>query len=80
MEKTGNVNARKQYETAICLARMYGVRETLEPFPFIENSVIVDTMLKWSEEYLSSGSDDLLRFFLDKCQSFIGKGETENEG
>lgn len=25
------INERKRYETAICFARMYGVRETLEP-------------------------------------------------
>lgn len=83
MEKAGNVSAKKvtkQYETAIRFARMYGVRETLEPLPFIENEVIVTEMVQWAKEYLESEhcdefqgneANNLIEFFVDKCEGFI---------
>lgn len=50
-------------KTAIILARMYGIRETLEPLPRMPNEEMVDLITKWTEEYLDTEQEDIVRFF-----------------
>lgn len=54
---------RKRLETAIILARMYGIKETLEPLQCISNKKMIVQIEKWTEEYLESELDDIIRFF-----------------
>lgn len=60
------INERKRYETAICFARMYGVRETLEPVQFQETENFVELVLQWADEYLKYHLDDMVSFFETK--------------
>ncbi len=53
-------------KTAVILARMYGVKETLEPLPRMSNEEIVDLITKWTEEYLDTEEGDIVRFFENK--------------
>lgn len=53
-------------KTAIILARMYGIRETLEPLPRMPNEEMVDLITKWTEEYLDTEEGDIVRFFENK--------------
>lgn len=57
----------EKLKTAVILARMYGVRETLEPLPRMSNEEIVDLITKWTEEYLDSEERDIIRFFENKA-------------
>ena len=61
--------ARKRCEAAICFARMYGVMETLEPMPFVENDAVAAQVLRWVEMYLDSGSGDMVQFFQEHCRN-----------
>lgn len=55
----------KQYiETAILLARMYGVAETLEPLPAIPQEKLTPMICGWTEECLQSNGD--MTAFLSK--------------
>lgn len=56
----------EKLETAVILARMYGVKETLEPHPFVSNEEIVMLIMEWTEEYLDSGERDIAQFFESK--------------
>ena len=53
----------KKLETAIILARMYGMKENLEPLPCISNKKMVALILKWTEEYFDIWEEDIERFF-----------------
>lgn len=54
----------KQYlETAILLARMYGIAETLHPWDFLENDKFVQKMKDWTDEFLQIEKGDVLSFF-----------------
>ena len=50
-------------ETAIVLARMYGIKETLEPLPGISNEEVVVLIEKWAKEFLETGEHDIIQFF-----------------
>ena len=56
----------EKLETAVILARMYGVKETLEPLPCIPNEKIVTIIERWTEEYLDTGERDIAQFFESK--------------
>lgn len=56
----------KKLKTAVILARMYGVKETLEPLPCISNEKMVDLITKWTEEYFDTAEEDIVRFFESK--------------
>lgn len=58
----------EKLKTAIILARMYGVKETLEPLPCISNEKMVDLILKWTEEYFDTAAEDMERFFEGRFQ------------
>lgn len=56
----------EKLKTAVILARMYGVRETLEPLPRMSDEKMVDLITKWTEEYLDTEEKDIVRFFESK--------------
>lgn len=59
---------RKYLETAITLARMHGVAETLNPWECLENEDFIAKIEKWTEEFLSMGNTDLVNFFESKAK------------
>ena len=76
MERDGQ---DRQMKTAIILARMYGIFETLHPVAFRENEAVVALMEQWAEEYLheeylhiekETGKEpDLTKFFEEKSRT-----------
>lgn len=60
--------------TAIRLARMYGVGETLNDIPYLAMGDFLPMILEWTEEYLnrpevpSDKESDLIHFFQCKMQ------------
>ena len=58
----------EKLKTAVILARMYGVKETLEPVPCISNEKMVDLILKWTEEYFDTAEEDIEQFFEGRFQ------------
>lgn len=58
----------EKLETAIILARMYGVKETLELLPCISNKKMIDQILRWTEEYFDTAEEDIERFFEGRFQ------------
>lgn len=69
MQKT-----REVYETAIRLARMWGVIQTLEEinemeeFPTTDENV--ESIISWAEEYVESGQNDMFEFMKRKLQLY----------
>ncbi|MCM1162005.1 MAG: hypothetical protein NC412_12365 [Roseburia sp.] len=63
--RVNNIEHEK-LKTAILLARMYGIKETLEPLPYISNEKMADLIRKWTEEYLDTEEEDIVRFFESK--------------
>ncbi len=57
---------RKYLETAVTLARMYGVAETLHPWEYLKNEKFIVKIEKWTEEFLSMENAELLKFFESK--------------
>lgn len=57
----------KQYiETAITLARMYGVAETLHPWEYLDNEKFLCKIQNWTAEFFESGGKDIVKFFESK--------------
>lgn len=57
----------KQYiETAITLARMYGVAETLHPWEYLDNEKFLCKIQNWTAEFLETGDKDIVKFFESK--------------
>ena len=57
----------KQYiETAITLARMYGVAETLHPWEYLDNEKLLCKIQNWTAEFLETGDKDIVTFFESK--------------
>lgn len=54
---------KKYIETAITLARMYGIAETLHPWDFLENEKFVCKIKCWTDEFLRTENQDILKFF-----------------
>lgn len=59
---------RKYLETAITLARMYGVAETLNPWECLENGEFIAKIREWTDEFLSMENTDLTKFFESKAK------------
>lgn len=53
-------------ETAITLSRLYGIAETLHPWDFLENGKFLRIIKAWTEEYLNSGEQNIVKFFESK--------------
>lgn len=49
--------------TAITLARMYGVAETLQPWDYLENEDFICKIESWTEQFLSLQDQDIIAFF-----------------
>lgn len=59
----------KKLETAVILARMYGVKETLEPLPFMANEKFAVMITGWAEEYLNREGGDIVDYFEDRVRT-----------
>lgn len=59
---------KEVYEIAICLSRMWGVAETLEPLPNVSFETVRDVVIVWAEEFLTGEEKDLVRFFIRKIK------------
>ena len=56
----------KYINTAITLSRLYGIAETLHPWDFLENGKFLCIIKSWTEEYLTSPQQDIVKFFETK--------------
>lgn len=64
MEQQKENEQQKRFEAAVCFARMYGIKETLESLEFKDNKEVVALALQWADEYLKAGCpDDIAAFF-----------------
>lgn len=64
MEKRRLNNMNEQFvRTAITLARMYGVAETLQPWDYLENEDFICKIESWTEQFLSLQDQDIIAFF-----------------
>ena len=59
---------QKLTETAVKLARMYGVAETLMPLAYASNEEVTEKILALAREYQASEQTDLVRFFEEKMK------------
>lgn len=67
--QTGNTKRDVQtqyFHTALQLARMYGVAETLHPIPFLPMDAFFPLIEEWATEYENQKSTDILTFFEGK--------------
>ena len=63
------MNDNKRYvSTAVNLARMYGVAETLNPMPFMSEEDFVAMIDAWTKEYLLLDRSDSVAFFEEKIK------------
>lgn len=60
----------REIETAIYFARMWGVMETLEPVPVIDQREMPAMMLAWAREFILSEKTDEVSFFLQKTEEW----------
>ena len=51
------------WQVAVTLARLYGIAETLHPWPYLENEHFYRKMKTWAKEHLETGATDLWLFF-----------------
>lgn len=77
MGDENNRISREVYETAVCFARMWGVMETLHPFPYLEFSQVLDMVTGWAQDYVDGGGEDMTGFFQKKAKeaSLLFPGE-----
>ena len=60
---------KKYLETAIVLARMYGIAETLNPWDYLENEDFITKITEWADEFTGmETSSDILAFFESKIK------------
>ena len=60
---------KKYLETAIVLARMYGIAETLNPWDYLENEDFSAKITEWADEFMGmETSSDILAFFESKIK------------
>ena len=68
------------YEAALSLARLWGIRETLEGVGDISQQEVSRIVTAWAEEFTASGQSDLAAFFAAKAQTVKAKGTRAAEG
>ena len=56
------------WQAAVTLARLYGIAETLHPWPYLENEHFYRKIENWVQEYFESDDTDLLHFFEQKIR------------
>lgn len=71
-EKSRESREQQKCEIAIGFARMYGIKETLEPLEFMENEAVIEMILRWTDEFIESHSWDMVQFFERKSEC-LGK-------
>lgn len=59
---------QKYLETAIILARMYGIAETLNPWDYLENEDFIAKITEWADEFMGMRNADILKFFESKIK------------
>ncbi len=59
---------KKYLQTAIVLARMYGIAETLNPWDYLENEELIAKITEWADEFMGMGNADILAFFESKIK------------
>ncbi len=59
----------KYLESAILLARLYGIAETLNPWAYLENEKFISLIKEWTDEFQSMENGDILKFFESKIES-----------
>lgn len=60
---------RKYIETALTLARLYGIAETLHPWEYLENDKFPPMIESWTDEFFRTGKQDIVQFFEAKIKS-----------
>lgn len=50
-------------QTALQLARMYGVAETLNPVKHLDSVNFITMILEWTQEFIKSNEKDLIVYF-----------------
>lgn len=71
MKEGQNMGSKEVYEAAIGFARMWGVKETLEPLPYLDCSQVRNMVMEWALEYVSSGKEDAVEFFKKKAAQVV---------
>lgn len=56
----------KEMEAAIYFARMWGVMETLEPVPQLDQKQVQEMVLGWAKEFTAGQMTDEVDFFVKK--------------
>ena len=51
------------WQAAVTLARLYGIAETLHPWPYLENEPFFHKIKNGEEKFSEGGGPDLLPFF-----------------
>ena len=59
---------KKYLQTAIVLARMYGIAETLNPWDYLENEDFIAKITEWADEFMGMEAADILAFFESKIK------------
>ena len=59
---------KRYLETAVTLARMYGVAETLHPWENRNSEDFICIIKEWTDEFLSREDADILTFFESKVK------------
>lgn len=59
---------KKYLESAILVARLYGIAETLHPWAYVENRKFISMIRKWTDEFVSMENEDVLKFFESKIE------------
>jgi len=59
---------KKYLESAILLARLYGIAETLNPWEYADNGEFTRTIKEWTDEFMGIKNGDILKFFEQKTK------------
>lgn len=62
---------KKYLESAILFSRLYGIAETLNPWEYIDNEKFVCMIKEWTDKFVSTENEELLKFFESKIE-YIG--------
>lgn len=73
VEVRESISDAKVYEAAICFARMWGVMETLEPFPNLGFEGVRNIAITLAEEYVSGDGKDIEGLFIERLDLFKEK-------
>lgn len=72
MRKQKDIIFREVYEAAIGFARMWGVKEVLEPLPYLDFPYVRDMIMEWAREYTNGEPEDAVAFFQKKSAQEAG--------